>query len=162
MEAVSSWNDSLSAYADYPTFLRDHQEDFGWLYEFLRRPGPVPGKTGVVFGESLNQSLKLKHSNDMEYIQKSLQESDSKRGGGGRLRLLLLYYRESWSFDRKVLKAVVENYAIPPMFFGCTSAMRTAGATEIFPKTWDAKLIFARRLKHLSYHPNDKHGLSRK
>lgn len=116
MEAISFRNDSLSAFSDYPTFLRDHQKDFGWLYEFLRSPEPVPGKTRVVVGESSKQSLNLKHCKNTEHIEEFLQESDSKTNDGKRVRLVLLCYRESWSFDRKVLKAVAEKYSIPPTF----------------------------------------------
>lgn len=118
METISSRNDSLSDYPDYSAFLRDHRDrkDFGWLYEFLGRRDPVPGKTRVVVGESLNKSIKLNHCNDAGHIQNFLQESDSNIDGGIKVRLVLLYYRESWSVDRTVLKAVAEKYAIPPTF----------------------------------------------
>lgn len=118
METISSRNDSLSDYADYSAFLREHRDrkDFGWLYEFLGRPDPVPGNTRVVVGESLNKSIKLNHCNDAGRIQNFLQESDSNIDGGIKVRIVLLCYTESWSFDRTVLKAVAEKYAIPPTF----------------------------------------------
>ena len=116
METISSRNDSLSAYADYPAFLHDHRTDFEWLNEFMRRPEPVPGETRVVVGECSNKSIKMNYCNDAEHIQKFLQESDSDVDGGIKVRLVLLCYRESWNFDRTVLKAVAKKYAIPPMF----------------------------------------------
>lgn len=116
MEVISSRESSLSAYPDYLSFLRDHREDFLWLYEFMRRPEHVPGKTRVVVGESLNQALELNHCTDAGNLRNFLQESDSKIGGSKKVRLVLLCYKESWSFDRTVLKAVAEKYAIPPTF----------------------------------------------
>ena len=116
MDTISTRNDSLSAYADYTAFLRDHRTDFKWLYEFMRRPEPVPGQTRVVVGESSNKSIKLNDCNGAEHIQKFLQESDSNEDDGVKVRLVLLCYRQSGSFDRTVLKAVAERYAIPPLF----------------------------------------------
>lgn len=115
MDTISTRNDSLSAYADYTAFLRDHLIDFGWLYHFMRRE-PVPGQTRVVVGESSNKSIKLNDCSGAEHNQKFLQESDSNKDDGVKVRLVLLCYRESWSFDRTVLKAVAKRYAIPPMF----------------------------------------------
>lgn len=70
----------------------------------------------MVVAESSKRDLKLKHYTDGTNIQEFLEESASTPEDPTKVRLVLLCYEESWSFDRTILKAIAKKFEIPPTF----------------------------------------------
>lgn len=88
----------------------------------------------MVVAESSKRDLKLKHYTDRTDVQEFLEESASTPEDPMNVRLVLLCFRESWSFDYSILKAIAEKYEIPPTFLWARFCHYRSWGDEDFPQ----------------------------
>ena len=103
----------FNSYREYLATLVETEIQYQWLHEFFAKRGAQPSETSLVLADSIDNRIQIRDfSSDLAGFQQKVEQ----RSSDIQTRIVLIWYKETWSVDREIVDKVSLTFDINAAF----------------------------------------------